>query len=174
MHHSIRSRFRPTRRAGFVRKLVATIAMATVATIGAAGTAGTVGAQEQVCPNLDTGHLSAGNQTSVTITAPPGQVIVQVCVKAGSAQQGEGPEITNFNPGVTSTTISHSSGKEISHFSVKFADAPPPSNGPPTGPGPAAAPGPAPSRAPSAAPGPAPSRAPSAAAPVIGVPRLTG
>ena len=113
-----------------MRKLLATIAIATLATIGAA--AGTVGAQEQVCPDLDTGHLSANNQTSVTITAPEGKVIVQVCVKAGSAQQGDGPEFTNFDPGVTETTISHSSGKEISHYSVKFADAPPPTTAPAT------------------------------------------
>jgi hypothetical protein len=87
-----------------------------------------------VCPDLDTGHLSAGNQTSVTITAPEGKVIVQVCVKAGSAEQGEGPEFTNFDPGVTEATVSHSSGKEISHYSVKFADAPQPTPaGPPGG-----------------------------------------
>ncbi len=77
-----------------------------------------------MCPNLDTGHLSAGNATSLTIFAPEGQVIVQVCVKAGSTQQGNGPEFTDFDPGVTQTTISHTSGKEISHYSVKYG--PPP------------------------------------------------
>jgi hypothetical protein len=133
-----------------------------------------------VCPDLDTGHLSAGNQTSVTITAPAGKVIVQVCVKAGSAEQGDGPEFTNFNPGVTQTTLSHTSGKEISHYSVKFADAPPPPNGtaPPNGtvpppevkqppPGPAAAQAGRP-----AAPGVTP--APGAAAAVVAQPRTTG
>jgi hypothetical protein len=160
-----------------VRKLLAIIAMATLATIGI-GAAGTVGAQEQVCPNLDTGHQSAGNQTSVTITAPPGQVIVQVCVKAGSAQQGEGPEITNFDPGVTQTTISHSSGKEISHFSVKFADAPSPTTAaPPTTaaappPGPAAAPRAPQAARPPAPAAPAPTRAPAAA--VVVQPRTAG
>jgi pyruvate/2-oxoglutarate dehydrogenase complex dihydrolipoamide acyltransferase (E2) component len=144
-----------------VRKVLATIAIATLATIGA--TAGTVSAQDQVCPNLDTGHLSAGNQTSVTITAPEGKVIVQVCVKAGSAQQGEGPEFTNFDPGVTETTISHSSGKEISHYSVKFADAPPPTTAPATTvpPTTAAPPTAAAPRAP--APAPAAPKAPAAA-----------
>ena len=110
-----------------MRTLLATIAIATLATIGAAGT---VGAGESVCPNLDTGHLNANNQTSFDITAPEGKVIVQVCVKAGSAQQGDGPEFIDFDPGVTETTITHSTGKEISHYSVKFADAPPP---PPNG-----------------------------------------
>jgi hypothetical protein len=151
-----------------VRKLLATIAIATLATFGAAVT---VGAQEQVCPDLDTGHLSAGNQTSVTITAPPGQVIVQVCVKAGSAQQGEGPEFTNFDPGVTETTISHSSGKEISHYSVRFADAPPPPPGPPvTQAAPPAPPPPGPAARPPARP-----TVPSPAAAVPAQPRgVTG
>jgi hypothetical protein len=160
-----------------VRKLLATIAIASLATIG--GAAGTAGAQDQVCPDLDTGKLSANNQTSVTITAPEGKVIVQVCVKAGSAEQGLGPEITNFDPGVTETTISHTSGKEISHYSVKFADAPPPTTAaPPTAaaappPGPEAAP-----RAPQAARPPAPAPrppAPAAPAPVPAQPRgVTG
>jgi len=133
-----------------------------------------------VCPNLDTGHLSAGNQTSVTITAPEGKVIVQVCVKAGSVEQGDSPEFTNLNPGVTQTTISHTSGKEISHYSVKFADAPPPPNGPPpngpppNGPPPTKAVPAPPGPGPAAAPAPAPPRAPSAAAAVQAVPSVTG
>jgi hypothetical protein len=143
-----------------VRKLLATIAIATLATIGAAGAVGA--GVEQVCPDLDTGHLSANNQTSFTFTAPQGQVIVQICVKAGSAQQGDGPEFIDFDPGVTQATFSHSSGKEISHFSAKFADAPPPTTaGPPTT---AAAP-------PSTA---AARPAPGAPAAVVAVPRVTG
>jgi hypothetical protein len=177
-----------------VRKLLATIAIATLATVGAA--AGTVGAQNtQVCPDLDTGKIDPpGDPTSVTITAPEGQVIVQVCVKAGSAQQEEGPEFFNFDPGVTETTVSHSSGKEISHYSVQFADAPPPTTAappttappvtqaappppPPPPPGPAAAP-PAPrAQAPAARP-PAPQapvQVPAAAPPVAAQPRgVTG
>jgi hypothetical protein len=138
--------------------------VAALATIGATGTVGA--GVDQVCPDLDTGKLPGNNQTSITITAPEGKVIVQVCVKAGSTQQGDGPEITNFNPGVTQTTISHTSGKEISHYSVKFADAPPPTT--------AAAPGAPTAAAAPGAPAPAPPRAPSAAAPVPGVPRVTG
>lgn len=79
---------------------------------------------EGVCENLDTGHLSAGGATSTTITAPAGQVIVKVCVKAGSIKQGDGPEYTTFDPGVTSVTISHSSNKQISHYSVDYETAP--------------------------------------------------
>jgi hypothetical protein len=114
--------------------ILATIAIATLATIGAAGTVGA--GVDQVCPDLDTGKIDPpGDPTSLVITAPPGQVIVQVCVKAGSAVQGDGPEFTDFDPGVTSTTISHSSGKEISHYSVKYGPPPPPPNGtaPPNG-----------------------------------------
>ncbi len=82
------------------------------------------GAQEKVCPDLDTGHIDGGDATSLPITAPEGKVIVQVCVKAGSVQQDEGPEFKSFDPGVTETTISLSTGKEISHYSVQYADAP--------------------------------------------------
>lgn len=81
----------------------------------------TVTTNDGVCDNLDTGHLSAGNATSTTIYAPAGMVIVKVCVKAGSANQGNGPEYTDYDPGVASVTISHSSGKEISHYSVEYA-----------------------------------------------------
>ena len=168
---------RPPR--SFAKSVLFVLTVGLVAALATFGAAGTVGAQEQVCPNLDTGHLSAGNQTSVTITAPEGKVIVQVCVKAGSTQQGDGPEFTNLNPGVTQTTISHTSGKEISHYSVKFADAPPPNGPPPNGPPPN---GPPPTKAvpappgpgPAAAPAPAPPRAPSAAAAVQAVPSVTG
>ena len=76
----------------------------------------------QLCPQWDTGHLSANDQQSYTVTAPAGQLIVAVCVKAGSAQQGNGAEITLFDPGVSSVTISHPSGKAISHYSVLYDD----------------------------------------------------
>jgi hypothetical protein len=166
---------RPPR--SFAKYVLFVLTVGLVAALATFGAAGIVGAQEQVCPDLDTGHLSAGNQTSVTITAPEGKVIVQVCVKAGSAQQGDGPEFTDFNPGVTQTTISHTSGKAISHYSVKFADVPPPTTvAPPTTagappPGPQAAP-----RAPQAARPPAPGAAPTpgAAAAVTAQPRTTG
>jgi hypothetical protein len=152
-----------------VRKLLATIAIVTLATVGAIGTAGIVGAQEATCPPLDTGHLTdANDQTSVTITAPEGQVIVQVCLKAGSAEQGLGPEFFNFDPGVTTITLSHSSGKEISHYSVDFADAPPP---PPNGPPPNGT-TPTTTAAPKVTPQ-APAR-PSAPAPVVAAARFTG
>jgi hypothetical protein len=83
------------------------------------------------CAALDTGHLSANDDTTFTYTAAPGEVIVGFCVKAGSANQGDGPE---YCPGedwcpslpATSITFSHSSGKEISHFSVDLEKVTPP------------------------------------------------
>jgi hypothetical protein len=93
-------------------------------------------AQESTCPALSTGHLDANDQTSFTVTAPAGSLISQVCVKAGSDQQGNGPEIINYDPPVASATFSHSSGKEISHYSVLFVPVPTPtpSESPPTTP----------------------------------------
>jgi hypothetical protein len=91
-------------------------------------------AQESTCPALSTGHLDADDQTSFTVTAPAGSLISQVCVKAGSDQQGNGPEIINYDPPVASATFSHTSGKEISHYSVLFVPVPTPSESPPTTP----------------------------------------
>jgi hypothetical protein len=170
---------RPPR--SFAKYLLFVLTVGLVAALATIGAAGTVGAGvDQVCPDLDTGKIDPpGDPTSLVITAPEGKVIVQVCVKAGSAQQQEGPFFIDFDPGVTETTISHPSGKEISHYSVKFADAPPPPNGttPPNGtvpPPEVKQPPPSPGRGPAAAAAPVPPRAPSAAAAVPGVPRVTG
>jgi len=102
---------------GAVALLIACTAV--VLSAGIASAAPPIG---QLCPDFDTGHLSANDQTSYTITAPEGQVIVAVCVKAGSAQQGNGAQITYFDPGVTSVTLEHESGKQISHYSVLYDD----------------------------------------------------
>lgn len=77
-------------------------------------------------------HLSAGQATSYTYTAPAGKLVASYCVKAGSANQGNGPEYHDVAPPQQSVTFSHSSGKEISHFSVELVDAPPPDTDPPT------------------------------------------
>jgi len=79
-------------------------------------------AEEKVCPQYDTGHLSAGDDTSFTYVAPANKIIVALCVKAGSAKQGNGPEAFGVGTNATSVTIRHSSGKDISHFSVKLTD----------------------------------------------------
>ena len=78
-----------------------------------------VAAADQVCPDLDTGKISA-NQQTVKITAPDGYLIDSYCVKAGSANQGDGPVIVDVNPPVKSLTISYPGGKDISHYSVSY------------------------------------------------------
>lgn len=63
-------------------------------------------------------HLSANDQTTFTFTAPDGFLVSSYCVKAGSLNQGNGPEIFTVDPPAELITFGHSSGKEISHFSV--------------------------------------------------------
>ena len=61
---------------------------------------------------------------SVTVTAPDGMLIAGYCVKAGSANQGLGPESFVVDPPVKEITFSHSSGKAISHYTVVYVDEP--------------------------------------------------
>jgi len=78
-------------------------------------------ANEQVCPGLDSGKIDEnGKKTKVTVTAPDGQLIDQYCAKAGSEKQGYGPELVTVDPPQKSVTISHSSGKDLSHYSVSY------------------------------------------------------
>lgn len=78
------------------------------------------GAGIQVCPPLDTGKIdTTGEPLTVTVTAPEGYAIGQVCVKAGSVQQGDGPEFL-VSDGATTLTFGHSSGKAVSHWSASF------------------------------------------------------
>jgi hypothetical protein len=86
------------------------------------------GTNEQVCPDLDGKFESSGSGTgfsvsmsgaTATITVEAGYTLVAYCVKAGSANQGNGPETTATNVvGPASITVSHSSGKDVSHVSV--------------------------------------------------------
>lgn len=80
---------------------------------------------EGVCPDLDTGHESAGDATTFEVVAPAGFLVAEVCVKAGSIKQGNGPETFPVPAPVASVLISHTSGKEISHWSARFVEAPP-------------------------------------------------
>ena len=64
----------------------------------------------------------SGSNASLTLTAPEGKLISGYCVKAGSANQGLGPEFYTVDPPAKSVTISHSSGKDISHYSLTFVD----------------------------------------------------
>lgn len=76
---------------------------------------------DQVCVALDSGKIDvAGNHETLELTAPAGMLIDQYCVKAGSIEQGNGPEYVDVVPPQETVTISHSSGKDISHYSLSY------------------------------------------------------
>jgi len=91
------------------------------------------GASDQICEELDSTkiNLGDGNETFV-ITAPAGEVITMVCVKSGDDNSGGGPEYYLVEPPANSVTISHSTGRDISHYS--FASELPPTEPPATEP----------------------------------------
>ena len=72
-----------------------------------------------MCAELDSGKIdSNGDPQTVTITTPAGFLIDSYCVKAGSAQQGDGPVNMDVAPAVQTLTISAGSSKVVSHYSV--------------------------------------------------------
>jgi hypothetical protein len=78
-------------------------------------------ANGQVCPPMDSGKIDeTGKKTTKTVTAPDGYLIDEYCVKAGSEKQGLGPEFRTVSPPQKSVTISHSSEKDISHYSLSY------------------------------------------------------
>jgi hypothetical protein len=127
------------------KKLPVVLMVAGAAMFGLAIIGGPVAAQsEQVCPGTQVAveNLPA-TISGVTITLvddntvhfdiPTGST-VQVCVKAGSAEQGDGPEIITLT---ADADVDHSSGKELSHVSViSVVTTPPPTTPPPTTPPP--------------------------------------
>ena len=79
---------------------------------------------EGVCAGLDSGKIdTTGDPQTVTVTAPAGKVIVEYCVKAGSIKQGNGPEYVVVDPGVGTITFGHSTGKAVSHYAMRYANA---------------------------------------------------
>lgn len=107
-----------------MRKIFTSLAVAGALSLGFAANA-TADSNHQpnegVC-QPQSAHIQA-NTSSVTVTAPAGKVITGYCVKAGSIQQGNGPEYVSV-PNLTTVTITHSSGKTISHYIVFYADRP--------------------------------------------------
>lgn len=84
---------------------------------------------EKVCPDGDSNGATRvdGSGTSMTITAPDGFLIDWYCVKAGSSVAGTGgPEPHPVDPPQKSVTISHSTDKDISHYSFKTVAEPEP------------------------------------------------
>lgn len=82
-----------------------------------------------VCDGLDSGKIDINQDgvQSVTVVAPDGYLIGGYCVKAGSSKQDNGPVYVVIDPGVTEVTITHPSGKDISHYSYTLVKEVPPS-----------------------------------------------
>lgn len=77
--------------------------------------------REQVCKGLSSGKIDTSGEPDVlVITAPDGYLISGYCVKAGSANQGEGPYYVSVEPPTAEITISHPSQKAISHYSLEY------------------------------------------------------
>ncbi|MHA7190658.1 excalibur calcium-binding domain-containing protein [Arthrobacter sp. MDT2-16] len=81
---------------------------------------------EQVCGEGTSGKqdLNEPGLSEVTLIAPQGQLIASYCVKAGSSKQGNGPETVVLPVPQSQVTISHSSGKDISHYSYTSVPTP--------------------------------------------------
>jgi LPXTG-motif cell wall-anchored protein len=83
----------------------------------------------KVCPEEGKVELD-GDDASVDVTAPEGMLISGYCVKAGSGVQEQGPEDVVVDPPAAEVTITHSSGKGISHYTLVTVEGPTPSPSP--------------------------------------------
>ena len=80
---------------------------------------------EKVCDDLDSTKINvSGSNPMLEISAPEGFVITEYCVKAGSVQQGNGPEYVTVDPPTRTVIIEHPSGKDISHYSYSYEPEP--------------------------------------------------
>jgi hypothetical protein len=78
---------------------------------------------QEVCAGFDAGTVKTdvvGAFKTLDLDATSGFLIDGYCVKAGSDRSGAGAEWVPVDPPVKSVTISHSSGKDISHYSLRF------------------------------------------------------
>jgi LPXTG-motif cell wall-anchored protein len=66
-----------------------------------------------------------GEHVTLEVTAEPGYLITGYCVKAGSDKQGDGPVDVVVDPPAATVTISHPSGKAISHYTLVTVKAEP-------------------------------------------------
>jgi LPXTG-motif cell wall-anchored protein len=119
-------------------------------------TASIMGSSESTCPKDGKVDVD-GEHVSLVVTAEPGYLITGYCVKAGSDKQGNGPENYVVNPPAAEVTITHSSGKAISHYTLITIE---------TEPSPSPTPTPSPS-VPSGSPSPEPSGSPSSSEPAV-------
>lgn len=118
-----------------MKRILIGAALAVAGIVGVAG-ASPVSAEDHDVPVqvddkvCDGTHIPGGNKTSIPVTAPEGMLISGYCVKAGSIQQGLGPEYVDFGDDpVKSFTITYTKSetiKEISHYVVFYVEAPAP------------------------------------------------
>jgi hypothetical protein len=103
-----------TGRHGVRRVLALLLLLPTLAVLGAQVTPA---AASEVCPGT---HLSPPDSTteSFTYTAPDGYLVAGWCVKAGDT--AENHDLSDAP--VASVTIAHSSGKDVSHYSVVLVE----------------------------------------------------
>lgn len=98
-----------------MKKLLAAGAVAALVLLGGAMPAQAV---PNLCPAGDSGKIDVSSEdSSITLTAPAGQVITQVCLKSGTTV-----EYFTFDPGQQTVTVTTTSGKDISHYSVWYGE----------------------------------------------------
>ncbi|MFC7877851.1 hypothetical protein [Isoptericola sp. NPDC057391] len=89
---------------------------------------------DDVCPDMDEPKTDVdGEERTITLEAPEGELISAYCVKAGSARRGDGPKIVELDEPVAEVTIAYPTGgkcRAISHYAVEYVDAPEPSPSP--------------------------------------------
>ena len=75
-----------------------------------------------MCIPLSSGKVdTTGDLRSVTVTAPEGYKIRRYCVKAGAAPASGGPVYVTVDPPRQTVTITHPTGKAVSHWSIEYA-----------------------------------------------------
>ena len=105
-----------------IKQCTAALCVAAVVSISGAVTAPVWATNDssRVCAGQ---HLAPddgkNDEATETYAAPAGFLISSYCVKAGSDNQKDGgPEYVSVTPPAATITISHSTGKDVSHFSV--------------------------------------------------------
>ena len=97
--------------------LISSLAGLALALTPTVATAGNGNGNGNKCPDLDTGRQEVeGERATVTIVAPAGYAIARVCIKAGSANHGDGPEEKSPPEGTTVWEVGYESGKDVSHW----------------------------------------------------------
>lgn len=106
-----------------VTKLVAAVGLALVPALLVAPASHATGNKDNVCVGLMSGKKDVdGDKKTITIEAPEGALIDRFCVKAGSVHQGgdNGPQYFDVEPPKATVTITHPTGKDISHYSFSW------------------------------------------------------